>query len=94
MKLGGCKVTRVKNPFQHQDRRDNKKDSRDTEQSKEITSKELKVTLVSKELQTIKASIEERKALRLNLIHRHVHKTNSVTTIIKAAVKFKDSTKL
>ena len=63
MKLGGCKVTRVENPFQHQDRRDNKKDSRDTEQSKEIISKELKVTLVSKELQTIKASKEERKAL-------------------------------
>ena len=39
------------------------KDSRDTEQSKEIISKELKVTLVSKELQTIKASKEERKAL-------------------------------
>ena len=94
MKLGGCKVTGVKNPFQHQDRRDNKKDSRDTEQSKEIISKELKVTLVSKELQTIKACKEERKALRINPIHRHVHKTNSVTTIIKAAVKFKDSTKL
>ena len=63
MKLGGCKVTRVKNPVQHQDRRDNKKDSREPEQSKESIPKELKVTLVSKELQTIKASKEERKAL-------------------------------
>ena len=94
MKLGGCKVTRVENPFQHQDRRDNKKDSREPEQSKESIPKELKVTLVSKELQTIKASKEERKALRINLIHRHEHKTISVTAIIKAALKFKDSTKL
>ena len=93
MKLGGCKVTRVENPFQHQDRHDNKKDSRETEQCKESNSKELKVTLVSKELQTIKANKEERKALRINLIHQHVHKTNSVTAIIKAALKFKDSTK-
>ena len=93
MKLGGCKVTRGKNPFQHQDRHDSRITAVRRDKAREIVSKHWKVTLVSKELQTIKASKEERKALRINLIHRHVHKTNSVTAIIKAALKFKDSTK-
>ena len=61
MKLGGCKVTRGENPFQHQDRRDTSKYSRETEQSKEIVSKEWNATLVSKKLQTIKAVKEEQR---------------------------------
>ena len=56
---GGLQSDKGKNPFQHQDRRDNKKHSRETEQSKEIVSKEMKATLVSKKLQTIKARREE-----------------------------------
>ena len=56
-----CKVTRGKNPFQHQDRRDKSKYSRETEQSKEIVSKEWNATLVSKKLQTIKAMKEEQR---------------------------------